>query len=69
MEERQSQGAGLLKIEEAARYATVSRSRAFKLIAAGEWPVIRQGRLVRVVAAGIDAWVQRKRAESVGGDR
>ncbi len=49
----------LYRIEEAAAIASVARSTAYELINAGDWPVIRIGRSVRVPRAGLVAWVER----------
>ena len=50
----------LLSPEEAARVLAVSRTRIYELISAGEISSVRAGRLRRVVAASLPAWVDRQ---------
>lgn len=50
----------LLKVADAARLASVSRSAAYELIASGAWPVVRIGRAVRVSYAGLVEWANRQ---------
>lgn len=47
----------LLKVAEAADMASVSRTKAYELIAAGEWKTVRIGSAVRVVLADLERWV------------
>ena len=48
----------LLRVAEAAELASVGRTKAYELIGAGEWPVVRVGTAVRVPLAGLRAWVE-----------
>ena len=48
----------LLRVAEAAELASVGRTKAYELIASGEWPVVRVGTAVRVPLAGLRAWVE-----------
>jgi excisionase family DNA binding protein len=48
----------LLRVPEAARLLSVSRSTLYQLVAAGEVPVVRVGRSVRVVRRELERWVQ-----------
>ncbi len=48
----------LLRVTEAAELAAVSRTTAYELIAAGQWPTVRIGSAVRVPLAGLRAWVE-----------
>ncbi len=48
----------LLRVAEAAELASVGRTKAYELIASGEWPVVRVGTAVRVPMAGLRAWVE-----------
>lgn len=47
----------LLRIEEAARVLALSRSKLFLMIAAGELPVVRFGRAVRVPRRQLEQWI------------
>lgn len=49
----------LLSVEEAAQRLTISRTRTYALIKAGEIESLRIGRLRRVPANAIDDYVQR----------
>ncbi len=51
---------GLLRIEEAARYLSLGRSKTYQLVASGELPVVRIGRSVRVPAAALRRWVEQQ---------
>ena len=48
----------LLRVSEAAEVASVSRTKAYELLASGEWPSVRVGTAVRVPLAGLRAWVE-----------
>lgn len=47
----------LLSTEEVATALGIGRSRAYTLIARGELPSIRVGRLIRVRADALQAWI------------
>ena len=47
----------LLRMEEAARLAGLSRSTAYQLAASGALPVVRIGRSIRVPREALLAWV------------
>lgn len=49
----------LLKVVDAARLASVSRSAAYELVATGAWPSVRIGRSVRVAYAGLVEWANK----------
>jgi excisionase family DNA binding protein len=53
----------LLRIEEVARQLAVSRSMAWKLIAAGELRAVRIGRAVRVRPTDLEAFLGRAAGE------
>ena len=55
---------GLLRVEEAARYLSLGRSKTYQLVAAGELPAIRIGKSVRVPTSALHDWVQRRAAGS-----
>jgi excisionase family DNA binding protein len=48
----------LLRVEEVAEMLGIGRSKTYELIAAGELPVVRVGRCVRVPAAAVRRWVE-----------
>ncbi len=52
----------LLRVAEAAELASVSRTKAYELLACGEWPSVRVGTAVRVPLAGLRAWVEAQTA-------
>lgn len=48
----------LLRVEDVAETLGIGRSKTYELIAAGELPVVRLGRCVRVPAAAVRRWVE-----------
>ena len=54
----------LLKINEAARLASVGRSKAYELAANGSWPAIKIGRSLRIPRAGLLNWIARMEEEA-----
>lgn len=48
----------LLRAEEVAEVLGVSRSKVWELIWAGDLPVIRMGRLVRVPRSRLEDWIE-----------
>lgn len=56
----------LLRAEECARITSLGRSTIFNLIAAGQLPVVRVGRAVRVPRAGLEEWISQRTKCSVG---
>jgi excisionase family DNA binding protein len=61
----------LLTVPEGARFLALGRSKLYELIAAGELPVVRIGRAVRLPRAGLEAWVARQAEDATlgGGTR
>lgn len=52
----------LLKVTEAARVLSISRSKAYELVASGDLPVIHLGpRCVRVPIEALDRWIENSR--------
>ena len=49
----------LLRPSEAAKLLSISRSKAYELIAAGVLPSVRVGGSVRVPAARLQAWIDK----------
>lgn len=47
----------LIRVEEAANLATISRARAYELVASGEWPSLTIGRSRRIPLADLQAWI------------
>jgi excisionase family DNA binding protein len=63
-------GALLLRAEDCARLTNLGRTTIFDLIGAGQLPVVRVGRAVRVPRAGLEEWIERRTERSspaVGG--
>jgi len=58
----------LLRPTEAAKQLSVGRTTLYELIAAGEIPVVRIGRAVRVPTAALRAWVDQRAGPAAGGD-
>jgi excisionase family DNA binding protein len=56
----------LLRVEEAARMTGLGRSKAYELVATGEWPSVTIGRCVRVPLAGLRDWVVRQERGGAG---
>lgn len=50
----------LLRIPEVAAELRLARSSVYELIQAGELPVVRIGRAVRVPRVGLEDWVERQ---------
>ncbi len=55
----------LLRIEEVAKELGLGRTKVFELVAAGELPVVRIGRAVRVPRAGLEVWVRERTVNEV----
>ncbi|MBX5490765.1 MAG: helix-turn-helix domain-containing protein [Chloroflexi bacterium] len=47
----------LYRVEEVAEMLAIGRSKTYELIAAGELPVVRLGRYVRVPADALQHWL------------
>jgi excisionase family DNA binding protein len=47
----------LMKVEDAAKYLSLGRSKMYELIAAGTIPVVHIGRAARVPRAALLAWI------------
>ena len=50
----------LLRVEEAARLLSMSRSKVYQLIAAGALPTVRIDASVRIPRAALEAWLEAK---------
>src|SRR5579885_1401558 len=55
----------LLKVSEVAALLRVSRNLVYELIAQGELPVIRLGRVIRVPRDALERWIDREAATNV----
>ena len=55
----------LVRVAEAAELASISRAKAYELIASGEWPVIRIGRTMRVPVHRLARWIDDQLDESL----
>lgn len=51
----------LLKLDEAAKLASIGRTKAYSLVSSGEWPSVRIGRAVRVPYEDLREWVDGNR--------
>ena len=54
----------LLTVPEAAKLLRISRNLAYELVARGEIPAIRLGRVIRVPRAPLEEWVKSEAAPS-----
>jgi len=59
----------LLRVRDVCRLLNVGRSTVYELIARGELPVIRIGRLVRVPRPALEEWIIRNTAGAAAGRR
>ena len=59
----------LLRVRDVCRLLDVGRSTVYELIARGELPVIRIGRLVRVPRPALEEWIVRNTAGAAAGRR
>jgi excisionase family DNA binding protein len=50
----------LLRIPEAARRLGLGRSTVYEMIQAGDLPVVRIGKAVRIPASRLEAWVEQQ---------
>ncbi|MDP2674253.1 MAG: helix-turn-helix domain-containing protein [Dehalococcoidia bacterium] len=50
----------LLTVSEAARLLRISRNLAYELVARGELPAVRLGRVIRVPRHGLEQWIARQ---------
>jgi excisionase family DNA binding protein len=57
----------LLRVEEAAQLLQISRAMAYRLMNAGELPVVRIGRAVRIPRRSLEDWIEAR--TEYGGDR
>ncbi len=58
---------GLLRINEAAEYAAIGRTVAYRLIGRGDWPTVVIGRSRRVPVKDLDAWIRANTRTAPGG--
>jgi len=56
----------LLRVEEAGRVLSLGRSKTYELVRDGVLPSVRLGKVVRVPAAALEAWIAGLAAESAG---
>jgi excisionase family DNA binding protein len=59
----------LLRVQDVCRLLDVGRSTVYELIARGELPVIRIGRLVRVPRPALEEWIVSNTAGAAAGHR
>ena len=53
----------LLRVEQAAQLAAISRSHAYVMIQTGQWPCVRMNSAVRIPHAWLQRWVDQQIAE------
>jgi excisionase family DNA binding protein len=56
----------LLRVSEAATLTGIGRSKAYELVASGEWPSVTIGRSVRVPLAGLRTWIAQREQSGRG---
>ncbi|MEQ8834779.1 MAG: helix-turn-helix domain-containing protein [Longimicrobiales bacterium] len=54
----------LLRVGEAAEMASLGRSKAYEMVATGEWPSVTIGRAVRVPLDGLIDWIEEQKRSS-----
>ncbi len=54
----------LLTVREAAALLRISRNLAYELVARGEMPAIRLGRVIRVPRAALEEWLRAEPADA-----
>ncbi len=59
----------LLRVQDVCRLLDVGRSTVYELIARGELPVIRIGRLVRVPRPALEEWIVKNTSGAAAGQR
>ncbi|MCY4639491.1 MAG: helix-turn-helix domain-containing protein [Chloroflexi bacterium] len=57
----------LLTVREAAAFLRISRNLAYELVARGEIPAVRLGRVIRVPRAALDRWLEAQSATRMVG--
>lgn len=55
----------LLRVSEVAKALGLGRTKVYELIAAGELPVIRLGRAVRVPVTALQRWVEEREKQNL----
>ena len=55
----------LLKVEAAAKLLSLGRTKMYELIAAGDVPIIRLGRSVRVPTESLRQWVEERAKQNI----
>ena len=55
----------LLRVPEVAKALGLGRTKVYELIAAGELPVIRLGRAVRVSVTALQKWVEEQDRQNI----
>lgn len=56
----------LLKVNDAAKALSLSRSKTYELIHSGELPSIRIGKAVRVPSDALEAWIKQRMESGKG---
>jgi len=54
-----------VKVPEAADLIGIGRSKAYELVASGEWPAVRIGRSVRIPLSALEAWAEMLTTEAI----
>lgn len=60
--------ATLLTVPEAAKLLRISRNLAYDLVARGEIPAVRLGRVIRVPRASLEEWLTQHAATATSGE-
>ncbi len=61
--------AALLTVPEAAKLLRISRNLAYDLVARGEIPAVRLGRVIRIPRGSLGEWLTREAATRMSADR
>jgi excisionase family DNA binding protein len=58
----------LLKADEVARRLSLGRATVYLMMASGELPTFRRGRVVRVPALALERWIERETQQKVASE-
>ncbi len=57
----------LLRVDEVAALLKLGRTKVYQLVAAGDLPAVRIGKVLRISADGLQAWINRQAVANPGG--
>ena len=57
----------LLRVDEVAALLKLGRTKVYQLVAAGDLPAVRIGKVLRISAEALQAWINRQAVANPGG--